>query len=174
MTETKILHGVKVLVVDDEKDILETLVDLLDMCIVDTADDFESGKKFLEEKTYETAIFDIMGVNGYKLLSIANINGIPALMLTAHALSPLNLVKSIKSGARAYLPKDRIVDIADFLSDFLESYKQGIKKSGNWFAKLKPFFDRKFGPDWREKDKDFWSDFDRQSVVTRDELGRIL
>ena len=29
-------------------------------------------------------------------------------MLTAHALDPDNFVKSIKKGARAYIPKDKI------------------------------------------------------------------
>ena len=81
------------------------------MCFTDTAQNFEAAKTFLEEKTYDAAIFDIMGVNGYELLSVAMKNNIPALMLTAHALNPLSLVKSIKSGARAYLPKDKMVEI---------------------------------------------------------------
>ena len=174
MVEINILQGKKILIVDDEPDILETLVDILDMCFTDTAQNFEAAKKFLEEKTYDAAIFDIMGVNGYELLSVAKKNNIPALMLTAHALNPLSLVKSIKSGARAYLPKDKMVEIDVYLADLFAAIQNGIKKSGGWFAKLKPFFDEKFGPDWKEKDKAFWEDFDRQYVVSKDELGSML
>jgi len=174
MVDTKILQGKRILIVDDEPDILETLVDLLDMCLIDTAQNFESAKKFLEEKTYDAAIFDIMGVNGYELLTIAKNNNIPALMLTAHALNPLNLAKSIKSGARAYLPKDKMADIDVYLADLFTAIQKGIKKSGGWFEKLKPFFDEKFGPGWKEKDKAFWQDFNEQFVVSKDELGTIL
>ena len=174
MVDTSILQGKKILIVDDEPDILETLVDILDMCFTDTAQNFESAKIFLEEKTYDAAIFDIMGVNGYELLTVAKNNNVPALMLTAHALNPLSLVKSIKSGARAYLPKDKMVEIDVYLADLLTAIQKGIKKSGGWFAKLKPFFDDKFGPDWKEKDKAFWEDFDRQYVMSKDELGSML
>ena len=174
MVDTNILQGKKILIVDDEPDILETLVDILDMCFIDTAQNFESAKQFLEEKTYDAAIFDIMGVNGYELLTVAKQNDIPALMLTAHALNPLSLVKSIKSGARAYLPKDKMVEIDFYLADLLTAIQKGIKKSGGWFAALKPFFDEKFGPGWKEKDRVFWEDFDKQFVVSKDELGSIL
>ena len=87
MTDNEILKGKKILIVDDEPDILETLEELLDICIIDTAPDFETAKKFLDKNSYDVAILDIMGVRGYDLLELANEKGIPALMLTAHALS---------------------------------------------------------------------------------------
>jgi len=174
MVDMNILQGKKILIVDDEPDILETLVDILDMCFTDTAQNFESAKQFLEEKIYDAAIFDIMGVNGYELLTVAQQNNIPALMLTAHALNPISLVKSLKSGARAYLPKDKMVEIDVYMADLLIAIQKGVKKSGGWFAKLKPFFDEKFGPGWKEKDKAFWQDFDNQYVVSKGELGSML
>ena len=54
------------------------------------------------------AILDIMGVNGYKLLDIANDKKIPTAMLTAHALTPKDIVKSYKKGAAFYIPKDKM------------------------------------------------------------------
>ena len=63
-----ILKGKRVLIVDDEPDILETLTELLDMCFTDTAPNFETAKKFLLKNEYDVAIFDIMGVKGYELL----------------------------------------------------------------------------------------------------------
>lgn len=169
-----ILKGKKILIVDDEHDILETLEDLLSMCLIDTAPSFETGKKFLEKNTYDLAVFDIMGVKGYDLLKIANKKGIPALMLTAHALSPENLVKSIKEGAQSYVPKDKLPDIAVYIRDVLEERQKGGNKHGRWFARLRPFFDKQFGDGWRDKDKEFWVDFDTKAVVTKKDLEEIM
>ena len=105
-----ILQGKKILMVDDEPDVLEQLSELLDMCSVDTAPSFETAQKFLNKNTYDVAIFDIMGVRGYDLLELANQKDLPALMLTAHALTPDNLVKSIKEGAQSYIPKEKMSD----------------------------------------------------------------
>ncbi len=169
-----ILKDKRILIVDDEPDILETLEELLDMCLVDKAPDFETAKKFLDKYPYDAAILDIMGVRGYDLLQLANEKGIPAIMLTAHALSPDNLVKSIKEGARAYVPKDKISDIAVYLAEMLNAQNRGIKKYRGWFKRLKPFFDKKFGPDWQEKDKDFWKAFDESYAVSKDELDAMI
>ena len=95
MSETKILEGKKLLIVDDEPDVVETIKELLDMCNIDAAADFETGEKLLNQNKYDIAVLDIMGVNGYELLEIANKKGVPALMLTAHALSPDNFAKSM-------------------------------------------------------------------------------
>lgn len=174
MQDDDFLKGKKILIVDDEPDVLATLEELLDMCSIDTAPNFETAKKFLEKYPYDVAILDIMGVRGYDLLELATQKGIPALMLTAHALSPDNLVKSIRGGAQSYIPKDKIADISTFLRDILEAHEKGIEKHGNWFARLKPFFDKKFGAGWREKDKEFWKDFDKKYVVTKKELEDIM
>jgi DNA-binding response OmpR family regulator len=56
------LKGKRILIVDDEVDILDTLKDLLDMCTIYTAPNFETARKFLEKETFDAAILDIMGV----------------------------------------------------------------------------------------------------------------
>jgi DNA-binding NtrC family response regulator len=169
-----ILEGKKILIVDDEPDVLETLEEMLDMCLIDTAPDYETAKKFLEKNKYDIAILDIMGVRGYDLLELANEKGIPSLMLTAHALSPDNLVKSIKKGAKSYVPKDKITDIDLYLTDIISEQEEGDKKQGRWFARLRPFFDKKFGKDWKKEHQEFWDDFDSKYVVSKDELDEIL
>jgi len=174
MQGNDILKDKKILIVDDESDILETLEELLDMCLIDTAPNFETADKFLSQNTYDAAIIDIMGVKGYDLLQIATHKGIPTLMLTAHALSPENLIKSIKEGAKSYIPKDKITDIDSFLKDLLETHQKGIEKHGSWFVRLTPFFDKKFGAGWREKEKEFWNDFDKNRVVSKEELEEIM
>jgi DNA-binding response OmpR family regulator len=70
-TRDKILEGKRILVVDDEPDVLDTLEDLLSMCEVVKASSFEKAKSLLESGPFDFAILDIMGVNGYDLLDIA-------------------------------------------------------------------------------------------------------
>ena len=170
----EILKGKRILIVDDEPDILETLVEILDACAIDTAPNFETAQKFLDKNHYDLAILDIMGVNGYELLKVTNERGIPALMLTAHAVNPENLVKSITGGARSYVPKDKISDIATYVADVLRTIEEGSDKPMAWFGKLEPYFDRKFGKNWKDKHKDFWKKFDKKYRATRDELDGIM
>jgi DNA-binding response OmpR family regulator len=174
MADDAILRGKRILIVDDEPDVLETLEELLSQCLIDKAPSFETGVKFLNKNTYDLAIFDIIGVKGYELLRTATEKGIPAIMLTAHALSPDNLIKSIKEGAHSYVPKDKLPEITSFVKDILEASQKGGHKPGRWFIRLKPFFDKHFGEEWREKDKEFWQDFDAQTVITKKDLEEIM
>lgn len=149
--DLKILQGKRILIVDDEPDVLETLFDLLDMCNIDMAPDFETAEKFLKKNSYDIAIFDIMGVRGYDLLEISNKRGIPALMFTAHALNPDAFVKSIKGGAKAYIPKEKMSEIAGFVADLLRARAEGIERPRNWFDRLESFFDNQFGNEWLDQ-----------------------
>jgi DNA-binding response OmpR family regulator len=174
MGDDDILEGKRVLIVDDEPDVLDTLAEMLSMCLVDKAPSFDAGVKFLNKNTYDIAILDIMGVKGYDLLRVAIQQNTSAVMLTAHALSPDHLVRSLKEGAHSYIPKDKLPEIADFLRDILEAKQKGTQKHGRWFWKLKPFFDKVFGSGWREKNRDFWNDFDAKHTVSKKDLEEIL
>ncbi|MBW1786003.1 MAG: response regulator [Deltaproteobacteria bacterium] len=174
MAGNDILKGKKLLIVDDEQDILDTLVDLLDDCNIHTANSYEAAKELLESGDYDAAVLDIMGVRGFDLLEIATEKKIPALMLTAHGLNPDNLVGSIKLGAKSYIPKDHINEIDDFLKEIFVSQQKGIEKSGNWFARLSSFFDGRFGHGWKNKDKKFWKEFDQSLKISKDELQDLM
>ena len=142
------LDGKKILIVDDEPDILETLADLLDMCVTDTAQDFETASSMLEKNTYDMTVLDVMGVNGYELLETANQKEIPSVMLTAHALTKDNFTKSMDKGARAYLPKDKMYEIDTILEDVLEEKDQAAGTHGKWFDRVKDYFEATFGTGW--------------------------
>ena len=159
MKPQKVIAGKYVLIVDDEQDVLDTLVELLDMCRLDTASSFSEAKKLLEKNEYDIAVLDIMGVDGYKLLEIANSRKIPAVMLTAHALSSDNLKRSAEEGAAYYAPKDKMDDIAAFLADVFEAIDKGKSPWKRMFDRLGSFYDRRFhGTDWREQQKEFWDE----------------
>jgi len=90
-------------------------------------------------------------------LKIANEHNIPALMLTAHALSKEDLKKSAEEGASYYVPKDEISKIDVFVSDVLEAKEKDKNPWVRWFDRLGNFFDKKFsGPNWREQEREFW------------------
>ena len=61
MNDTAFLQGKRILAVDDEPDILETLEEILDMCQFDSADNFEDAKAMIQQNSYDAAILDIMG-----------------------------------------------------------------------------------------------------------------
>ncbi len=157
MDVKKIIERKRVLIVDDEQDVLDSLVELLDICRLDTAQSFDEGKRLMEENEYDVAILDIMGVNGFKLLEIANQRNIPALMLTAHALSEENLKQSAEKGASYYAPKDEIERIDLFVADIIEAREKKKNVWVKWLERLGGYYDSRFtGPNWREKNKAFW------------------
>ncbi len=153
----KMIERKRVLIVDDEQDVLDSLIELLDICRLDTAQSFDEGKRLMEENDYDVAILDIMGVDGFKLLEIANRRNIPALMLTAHALSEENLKQSAEKGASYYAPKDEIEHIDLFVADIIEAREKNKNVWLKWLERLGGYYDSRFtGPNWREKDKAFW------------------
>jgi DNA-binding NtrC family response regulator len=157
MEPQKMIMGKKVLIVDDEKDILDVLTELLELCKLDTASSFEEAKDFLDHYDYDIVVLDIMGVKGFDLLEIVKQKGIPALMLTAHALTEESLKKSAQDGASYFVPKNEIAQIATFVADVLEARDKNKNPWARWFERLSGTFDIIFtGPDWREREKEFW------------------
>lgn len=134
------LDGIRVLIVDDELDILLSLIELLDVCVLDKATDYETAKELILKNHYDAAILDIMGVRGYELLDFTRAKGIPTLMLTAHAMTKDDLDRSLESGAMAFIPKEKISEIDVYLSDVLEAQEKGLGKFGKWYKRLESFF----------------------------------
>jgi DNA-binding NtrC family response regulator len=167
MSDNKLLNGKKVLAVDDEPDILEALEELLEVCEVVTASTFEQAKRLLESQDFDIAVLDIMGVDGYGLLDIANKKGIPAVMVTAHAFNAENLIKTIKEGAYSYIPKEEISDIANYLVDALIAKQKGENPWDAWQDRLpSSYFERRWGAAWKDTDRAFWDKF-RAGVKAR-------
>ncbi len=157
MDPKKILYGRRLLIVDDEPDVLETLIETLSLCKIDTAESFEEGSRLLTEREYDVAVLDIMGVKGFDLLNIAKERGIPAIMLTAHALTEESLKKSAEGGAAYFAPKELMHDIESFVADVLDAHEKKKNPWVKWYDRLGGFYDRRFvGPNWRDKEREFW------------------
>jgi DNA-binding NtrC family response regulator len=159
MEKSNLLNGKKILVVDDELDIRESLEELLSMCDVVTASSFEAAKACIEQEQFDLVILDIMGVSGYDLLQLATRKHMTAVMLTAHALTPENIVKSYNEGAAYFLPKEEMVNIASFLEEVLEAQQKGKSTWDNWMNRLADYCERTFGDKWQDTEKDFWDRF---------------
>jgi CheY-like chemotaxis protein len=158
MLKESALKGKIILVVDDEPDVLEIVSDTLDMCIVHKAKDFDMGLQHILSYTYDAVILDIMGVNGFELLKASVKRGFPTIMLTAHAITPKSLKESMKLGAVSFLPKEKIPELKEFLADAV--FGSGKLPWVRFFDKLGSFFNKRFGPDWKEKDK-FFKEFEK-------------
>ena len=161
------LAGKHILAVDDEADILETIEDILDMAQIDLARDYETASEKIRTGRYDLVLLDIMGVNGLALLEEAVAVGIPAVMLTAHAINPDTLIASIRKGAISYLPKETLAELDDFLEDLLGAQAAGTPPWKLLFDKLGAYFDKHFGPDWKSENQSFWSDFSQHWEIGR-------
>lgn len=150
MDRDSLLEGKRILIVDDEPDVLGVLEELLPMCKIVTASNFDEARKLLRSQSFEIAILDIMGVQGYDLLKIAKEENVIGVMLTAHALSPENVLKSYEEGAGSFVPKEAMLNIATYLTDILEAKEKGKNLWWRWFDRLADYFDKKFGPDWQK------------------------
>jgi DNA-binding NtrC family response regulator len=156
MSKENTLKGKRILIVDDEPDVLDILEESLGTCEITKALSFASAKQLLETKVFDMAILDIMGVDGYALLEIANSKNIPAVMLTAHAFTPDNLLKSMKEGAASYLPKEEITGIAEFLAELFEAKEKGLSPWTPWHNRFpSSYFSTRFGAAWRSADQEF-------------------
>jgi CheY-like chemotaxis protein len=148
-----ILDGKSILAVDDEPDVLTVLEEEIQQvckgCTFDKATTYEQGARLLESKKYDVVVLDIMGVRGFELLEMAVKRHLNVAMLTAHALTPEALKKSHDLGARAYLPKDKLGEIAPFLEDMLKyEHKPGWERL---LEKLEGYFESQFEAGWKTR-----------------------
>ena len=146
-----------ILVVDDEPDVLETVEEELDMCLVHKAQDYDTALQYILSYTYDVVVLDIMGVNGFELLKTSVSREFPTVMLTAHAVTPEALKKSMKLGAVSFLPKEKMSELRNFLEDVVTNGGKSIWIK--FFERLETYFNKRFGPDWKEKDK-FFKEFE--------------
>jgi CheY-like chemotaxis protein len=155
------IKGKSILAVDDEVDILETIEDILEDSKVDRATTYEAASQKIKDHHYDLAILDIMGVDGLRLLEETVGRGIPTVMLTAHAINPETLMESIRKGAISYLPKETLADLDTLLDELMAAYNSGKPPWKLLFEKLGHYFDERFGSDWKDRDQEFWSEFNR-------------
>ena len=147
-----ILDNRKILIVDDETDVLDVIEqEIQEKCVdcdIDRAVNYEYALEKLQSAEYDLIILDIMGVQGFKLLESAVEKRLKTVMLTAHALTAENLKRAHDMGAWAYLPKQKLGEIVPFLEDvFKYEFEPAWKQL---YSKLHNLFDQVFGLNWEK------------------------
>jgi hypothetical protein len=70
-------------------------------------------------------------------------------------------IRSYKEGAASFFPKERMTEIPALVNELLESLERGKSPCLRWLDRGVSFCDEKFGPDWKNKDKEFWENFNQ-------------
>jgi len=151
----KILEGKKILVVDDEPDVLETVIDLFETTQIVTAGSFEDARKKIAQESFDLVILDIMGVNGFDLLKACRAEGMPAAMFTAHSLDIESLNSAFRLGAVSFLPKEELHRLPQLVAEILDEMEQGRTHWEKLFQRLGLFFKEKLGISWEDDHSKF-------------------
>lgn len=151
----KILDGKKILVVDDEPDILETVIDLFESSQIVTAESFEDARQKIAEESFDLVILDIMGVNGFDLLEACRAAKLPAAMLTAHSLNIESLNLAVRMGAVSFLPKVELHRLPELVAEILDELEQGRTHWEKLFQRLGHFFKERLGIHWEDDNLKF-------------------
>jgi CheY-like chemotaxis protein len=164
-----ILDGRRILAVDDEPDVLDVLEEEIlqaaPKCKFEKATTYHEATRRLASQLYDVVILDIMGIRGFELLNLSTKRNLTVAMLTAHALYPESLKRSIEMKARAYLPKENLGQVVPFLEDILKyDYLPGW---GRLMKKLEGYFNSQWGKAWKKPEESFWQEFDEKTSVGR-------
>jgi DNA-binding NtrC family response regulator len=151
----KILEEKKILVVDDEPDILESVIDLFEPSQIVTAKSFEEARKKIAEESFDLVILDIMGVNGFELLKACRAAKLPAAMLTAHSLTIQSLNSAVRLGALSFLPKEELHRLPELVAEILDELEQGRTHWKKLFQRLGRFFEERLGITWEDDPSKF-------------------
>ena len=168
-----ILNGKRILAVDDEPDVLDVLEEEIlasaPKCKFEKATTYHQAAQRLMSHTYDVVILDIMGMRGFELLDLSAKRNLTVAMLTAHALNPESLKRSIEMKARAYLPKDKLGEIVPFLECLLE--EEYLPGWGRLMKKLEMYFNSQWGKSWKKPEEKFWKEFDEKTSRIKGKKG---
>lgn len=153
MVSTDILKGKKILAVDDEEDVLAIIQERLELSEVTTAASYERATEILSKESFDLVVLDIMGVRGFDLLDQCREQELPAVMLTAHAISVDSVNRALKAGAISFLPKDELINLEQHLTEIFQGLAEGRSHWQRLFESLGPFFNQRLGLTWENLDK---------------------
>ncbi len=162
-----ILNNKNILAVDDEPDILrildEEIMYVSPKCKFEKATTYAEAAKKLESQTYDVVILDLMGVRGFDLLDLAVTKNVRVVVLTAHALTPEALKRSVELGAWAYLPKDKLGEVVPFIENVLKyDYLPGWNRL---MKTLEEYFNALCGELWKKSEEKFWKEFEKKTLL---------
>ena len=57
-----------------------------------------------------------------------------------------------------------MVNIAVYLTDILEAQEKGKPAWSRWLERFNAYYEKAFGTDWQEHDKEFWQKFQKYRI----------
>ncbi|MBT8342585.1 MAG: universal stress protein [Desulfatitalea sp.] len=108
------LDGLSILLVDDDPDVMESVENVLDMCIVYKASDANTAFKFLQRRSFDIVLLDVAGVNGWEILKLSVDKG----FLTVIFTSQIQMDKDFDIAGHncvGFLLKENISELKDYL-----------------------------------------------------------
>ena len=119
MRSKRLLTGRVVLLVDRDKDVVDAMAELLEMCIIHKANDCDSAIQYLLGHTYDCVILGMEGSALSDLLETCVLRGFPTVVLVSPPVSPES-VKIYTSLEFIYFhPRERIAEIKELLASIL-------------------------------------------------------
>ena len=150
--DLEILDGKRILVVDDEPDILDTVSEAFNTSEIVCARHFDQARELIAKESFDLVILDIMGVNGFALLEACRAKKVPAAMLTAHAINVESLNVAVKLGAVSFLPKEELGRLPEIVAEILGDLAKGQTHWYRLFERLGPFFEKELGVLWEHEE----------------------
>jgi len=148
-----ILKNRMILAVDDEPDVLtvleEEILEVCPDCKFHKAATYKEAVERMLSLTYDVVLLDIIGVQGIKILELAQSRHFPVGLLTTYPLTPETLRLPAQVAARAYLPKERLGEIVPFLEEVLKYHD--LPGWRRLFDKVTGFLGNKIEIDWGKK-----------------------
>ena len=138
--DRNILEGKRILVVDNEPDVLDTVEGGLASSQVITVKSFTEARLLIAKESFDLVMLDTNGVNGFFLLEACSKNKVPAAVLTAHPMNAKILNAAIRMGAVSLIPKEALHQLPEIVAEIFEALELARTHGARFFQLFGPIF----------------------------------
>jgi DNA-binding NtrC family response regulator len=123
--EGQILEGKRILVVENEREILNMVSEALAASEVVAVGNVEDARPLIARESFDLAILDTVHSNGCALLEDCHANKLPTAMLTPREVEVGRVNEAMKRGVMSFFPKDDLDRLPETVSDLLAHLGKG-------------------------------------------------
>ncbi len=132
----QILEGKRILVVNNEREVLKMMTEALAASEVITAGNVDEARSLIAKEFFNLAILDTVTANGCDLLQDCHAYKVPAAMLTPREVEVTRVSEAMKRGARSFFPKDELHRLQETVVDLLERLEERKTYRAGLFRRL--------------------------------------